>query len=116
VIISGGYRNPAKPDPGTDTRAGRRRINPACLLALTVDATVPCHQLLGGMINEYRRCLAQLGETPAHRPCIEFWHDTSAWGHTVYEVIGFDWCSRWLTGVRLVITTGDDIWRTYGNW
>ena len=39
VITSGGKRKPAKLDLGAGTRRERRRINPACLILLSTDAT-----------------------------------------------------------------------------
>jgi hypothetical protein len=41
TITSGGNRNPANPDLGTGTRAGPRRINPACPGRSSANATVP---------------------------------------------------------------------------
>jgi len=41
MITSGGNRNPANPDLGTGTRAGQRRINPACPSRPSANATVP---------------------------------------------------------------------------
>jgi hypothetical protein len=41
VITSGGKRNPVKLDLDADTRRERRRIDQACLILLSTDATVP---------------------------------------------------------------------------
>jgi hypothetical protein len=41
VITSGGKRNPAKPDVDTGTRREQRRIDQACLILLSTDATDP---------------------------------------------------------------------------
>jgi DNA replication protein DnaC len=41
VITSGGKRNPAKLDLDTGTRRQRRRIDQACLILLSTDATDP---------------------------------------------------------------------------
>ncbi|HZA16742.1 MAG TPA: hypothetical protein VE645_07570, partial [Pseudonocardiaceae bacterium] len=41
MITSGGKRNPAKLDLDADTRRARRRIDQACLILLSTDATVP---------------------------------------------------------------------------
>jgi len=43
MITSGGKRNPAKLDLDADTRRGRR-INPACLILFSTDATAPRRQ------------------------------------------------------------------------
>jgi hypothetical protein len=40
VITSGGKRNPAKLDLNAGTRRQRRRIDQACLILLSTDATV----------------------------------------------------------------------------
>jgi hypothetical protein len=41
MITSGGKWNPAKLDIDADTRPGRRRINQACPILFSTDATVP---------------------------------------------------------------------------
>ncbi|MCA1710068.1 MAG: hypothetical protein LC808_44995 [Actinobacteria bacterium] len=45
MITSGGKRNPAKLDLDADTRRARRRIDQACLILLSTDATAPVVKL-----------------------------------------------------------------------